>query len=169
MTLQIPIKHKSKGTNIMYIDEEDLDKIKDLNLTLNYTSNKHTYYAKHIVYQNQKYIKTINIHRLIMGLGDFKEDKRIINHIDGNGLNNCKSNLEICNHQYNGQRINIINKDIKNYYFENDDKRKCKWRTTFKINGKFHTKRFMTEKECIEYVNYKINNLREENKKINNI
>jgi len=59
MTLQIPIKHKSKGTQIMFIDEEDLDKIKDLNLTLNTTSNKNTYYAKHRVYKNQKYVKII--------------------------------------------------------------------------------------------------------------
>ena len=30
MTLKIPIKHKSKGTHVMYIDEEDFDKIKDM-------------------------------------------------------------------------------------------------------------------------------------------
>ena len=154
MILQIPIKHRNKGTNIMYIDEEDLDKIKHLNLTLNYTSNKNTYYAQHRVYRKEipKYVKTINIHRLIMGLGDFKEDKRIINHIDGNGLNNCKSNLEICNFMYNSQSFRQPHRNCKNYYFENDSKRKCKWKAYIKINKKNYVKRFKTEKECQDYI-----------------
>ena len=53
-TLKIPIKHKTKGINFMEIDEEDFDKIKDFNLTLNYTSNKNTYYAKSRVYKLDK-------------------------------------------------------------------------------------------------------------------
>ena len=126
MILQIPIKHRNKGTNIMYIDEEDLDKIKHLNLTLNYTSNKNTYYAQHRVYRKEipKYVKTINIHRLIMGLGDFKEDKRIINHIDGNGLNNCKS------------KIILVKNDldyINNGCFENNSKTNCPKKISFSI------------------------------------
>jgi len=154
MTLQIPIKHKTKGTHIMYIDEDDLYKIKDLNLTLNHESNKKTYYAKHRVYENQKYIKTIHIHRLIMGLGDFKTDKRIINHIDGNGLNNCKNNLEICNNLYNSQSFRQPNRICKSYYYENDSKRKFKWRVTLIINKISYSKRFSTEKECQDYINF---------------
>jgi len=156
MTLQIPIKHKSKGTQIMYIDTEDLDKIKDLNITLNTTSNKHTYYAKHIVYENCKYVKKIHIHRLIMGLGDYKNDKRQINHIDGNGLNNQKSNLEICSNMYNSQSFRQPHRTTKNYYFENDIKRKCKWKVFLKINGISLNKRFMTEEECENYITEKI-------------
>jgi hypothetical protein len=157
MTLKIPIHHKSKGTHDMLIDEEDYDKIKDLNLTLNHSSNKHTFYAKHIVYENCKYIKTLSIHRVIMGLGDFKDDKRQVNHIDGNGLNNQKSNLEICSAMYNSQSFRQPHRKCKSYYFENDPKRKCKWRVTLKINGVSKSKRFMTEEECIKYINELIN------------
>lgn len=157
MKLQIPVKHKSKGTQIMYIDEEDLDKIKNLNLTLNYTSNKHTYYAQHRVYENCKYIKTIHIHRLIMGLDIYKNDKRMINHIDGNGLNNCKDNLEICNAMYNSQSFRQPHRICKNYYFENDLKRQKKWRAYIKINGIRYQKRFLTEEECKKYIQDKIN------------
>ena len=153
MTLKIPIHHKSKGTHDMLIDEEDYDKIKNLNISLNTQSNKHTFYAKHIVYENCKYVGKIHIHRLIMGLGDYKEDKRQVNHIDGNGLNNQKSNLEICSAMYNSQSFRQPNRKCKSYYFENDPKRKCKWRVILKINGVSKAKRFMTEEECIKYVN----------------
>jgi len=141
----------------MLIDEEDYDNIKNLNLTLNYTSNKHTYYCKHRVYKDKKYFRDIHIHRLIMGLGDYKEDKRQVNHIDGNGLNNQKSNLEICSAMYNSQSFRQPHRKCKSYHFENDPKRKCKWRVTLKINGVSKSKRFMTEEECIKYVNDLIN------------
>ena len=152
-TIKIPIKHKRLGINFMEIDEEDFDKIENLSsIILNTTSNKTTYYAKSVVYENKKYVKKINIHRLIMGLGDYKNDKRIINHIDGNGLNNKKENLEICDIMYNSQSHNQKNRVRKNYYFENDPKRKKKWKATKKLFGKRIDKRFLTEQECIDYI-----------------
>ena len=150
--LKIPIKNKLKGTQYMEIDTEDYDKIKHLNLTLNHTSNKHTFYCKSRVYVNSKYVKSIHIHREIMGLGDYVNDKRQIHHIDGNGLNNKKSNLEICNAIYNSQSKNQVNRPSKYYYFENDPKRKNKWRVMMTIFGKQTQKRLSTEQECIDYV-----------------
>jgi Fe-S-cluster formation regulator IscX/YfhJ len=155
MEVEIKFKH---GNQIMFIDAEDYDKIKDLNLTINDTSNPNCLYVKHRVYVNCKYVKTIHIHRLIMGLGDYKDDKRIINHIDGNGLNNCKDNLEICNSMYNSQSFRQPHRNFKSYYFENDPKRRCKWRATLKINGESLSKRFMTEEECKIYIDEKIKN-----------
>ena len=152
-TLKIPITHKTKGINYMEINEEDFDKIKHLNLTLNHTSNKKTYYVNSTIYENKKYVKKVHIHRLIMGLEDYKTDKRIINHIDGNGLNNKKENLEICDIMYNSQSIRQKNVNRKSYWFENDPKRKCKWRVYITIYGKKQSKRFLTEQECIDYIN----------------
>ena len=140
----------------MFIDEEDYEKIKHLNLTLNHSSNKHTNYCKSIVYKNCKYIKTLNIHRVIMGLGDFKEDKRIINHIDGNGLNNRKENLEICTQMYNSQSIRKVNSNTGMINYEKNTektKRKKKWCFQITVNKKRHRKRFLTEEEAIEYKN----------------
>ena len=152
MTLKIPIIHNTKGTYTMLLDDDDYDKIKDLRLTLNYTSNKNTNYVYTKIYEKSKYIKTIHIHRLVMGLDDYKKDNRIVNHINGNGLDNRKENLEICNTIYNSQSINWKNTYCKHYYFENDPKRKSKWRVGLKIYGTWYRKRFMTEQECIEYI-----------------
>jgi len=154
----------------MFIDKEDYDKIKDLNLTLNHTSNPHTKYCKSRIYKLDKvldepeilttgrtrkkvykYVKTIHIHRLIMGLNDYKIDKRIINHIDGNGLNNRKENLEICDAMHNSQSKNCINKPIGIIYYDNSMKRIKRWRFCITINKKRHSKRFETKEEAEEY------------------
>lgn len=164
--LQIPIKSKTKGPQIMTIDAEDYDKIKHLNITLNYTSNKNTYYAKARVYnvidevpanpsrpnttkKTFKYSHTLHIHRVIMGLGLYKDDKRIINHIDGNGLNNCKSNLEICDTKYNSQSHRRINAaSYSHISYDTSGKRLKRWRFCYKLNGVRHQKRFKTKEEA---------------------
>ena len=135
----------------MEIDDEDFDKIKDLNLTLNHQSNPNTKYAKSIVYKNCKYVKKLHVHRIIMGLGDFKEDKRIIHHIDGNGLNNKKCNLEICDQMYNSQSIRHKNKDYNYVSYRYEVNRVKCWTFQTTINKKRHRKRFETEKEANAY------------------
>ncbi len=52
---------------------------------------------------------TIQMHRLIMGVTD---PKIKVDHRDGNGLNNCRSNLRIATHQQN-QRNAKLRKDNK--------------------------------------------------------
>ena len=168
--MEIVIKHKTKGEHIMLIDEEDYGKIKDLNLTLNYTSNPNTYYCKSRVYKLEKildepevmtngktrrkvykYDKTINIHRLLMGLGDYNNDKRVIHHKDGNGLNNQKSNLEICSTMYNSQTCRMKKKQGIIYY-DNSMKRIKRWKVCITIMGKRHQKLFKEKSEAEEWL-----------------
>ena len=152
----IPLKHKQYGHFTMEIDDEDWDKIKDLNLCINKTSNPHTAYCIAIIYENCKYVKKLNIHRVIMGLGDFNDDKRQVHHKDGNGLNNKKSNLEICTAMHNSQSFRQLNRNNYNIYFERNTektKRKKQWRFYMKIDGVTHRKRFLTEQEANDYKN----------------
>ena len=89
--IEIILRSKDEDFTVM-IDDEDLEKV-----------YKHHWNIRHDKY-NKKYCHTyINdkgkktamlLHRFIMNL-DFG-DKRIINHKDGNGLNNQKSNLRLC-------------------------------------------------------------------------
>ena len=72
-------------------------------------------------------------------------DKRIVNHIDGNGLNNKKSNLEICDHNYNNQSINT-KRNFGNIYVVKD--RLKKYRALVNINKKKYQKYFYTYGEA---------------------
>jgi len=147
----IKINHRRLGEKELLIDDEDYDKVKDFSWRLNTASNKHTYYAHHTIYEKTKYVKRISIHRLIMGLGDWCEDKRQINHIDGNGLNNKKENLEICDAMYNSQSFRQPNRVSGVIYYDNTMKRVKRWRFCITINGKRHQKRFKTEEEANLY------------------
>jgi len=147
----IPVHHKRLGTHELLIDDEDYDKVKGYSWRINDRSNLHTFYARHTVYDKQKYIKRISIHRLIMGLGDYNDDKRQVNHIDGNGLNNHKSNLEICDAIHNSQSFRQVNRKSGMIYEDMSMKRLKRWRFCMTVNGKSHSKRFKTKEEAETY------------------
>jgi len=134
---------KSKGENyIVLIDEEDFDRV-----------SKHIWHI-HCYKYNNKYCATniyidgnqvtLKLHRFLLGLE--KGDKRIINHIDGNGLNNVKSNLEICDKNYNTQSINT-KKNFGNICIRNDGRKK-KHCAEVSINKKRYRKSFLTYGEA---------------------
>jgi len=132
----------SKGEDYtLLIDEEDFHKI----------SKYHWYilhckcnlkYCKTDIYNNGKRTKLM-LHRFLMGLE--KGDKRIINHKDGNGLNNQKSNLEICNSLYNSQSINTKKRFGTISIVKN---RPRKYRARVNINKKKYQKHFFTLEEA---------------------
>lgn len=75
----------------------------------------------------------IRMHRLILGLTDPKVE---VDHIDGNGLNNTRSNLRACNRRENmrNTRAYANNKSgLKGVHWRED----CgKWRACIRVNGK---------------------------------
>jgi len=110
---------KSKGENYIFlIDEEDYDRVSQYTWFINH--QPHTKYCRTVININGKK-KRIYLHRLIMGLEH--GNKLVVNHKDGNGLNNAKSNLEICDQMYNTQSINTKNK-FGNIFINKNGKKK---------------------------------------------
>jgi hypothetical protein len=138
------------------VDEDDLEKLSVYKWGINYSSSHHTNYAR-----TNTGGKKIHMHRFIMGLGDYKDDKRIINHKDGNGLNNKKENLEICDTLYNSQsfRRHHGSANIGVVYFDTSMKRVKRWKACITINGVKHVARFLTEDEGRQYINQLVSNI----------
>lgn len=125
------------------VDDDDFEKVSQYKWNINRSSNPHSTYA---------FTRTggqkIHLHRLIMGLGDYKTDKRIINHKDGNGLNNKKENLEICDTLYNSQSFKRHNTNVGMVYYDTSMKRVKRWRAHIVICKKSVQKRFATKEEA---------------------
>lgn len=83
----IEVKSKTHSIHNIFIDGEDFDKIKDYKWHI---SNQHNH-----MYVTCKSIQSSNkiyMHRLIMG----SPVNKIVDHINGNGLDNRKVNLRVC-------------------------------------------------------------------------
>jgi len=78
-----------------FIDGDDFEKV--MKYTWNASRRKHgAVYIKHDTWKNN--IRgVISLHRHIMDC----PDDLVVDHIDGNPLNNCKSNLRICTRRQN--------------------------------------------------------------------
>jgi len=133
------------------IDDEDVERVSQYDWSINDTSNPNTQYAQTCPSGHK-----IHLHRFIMGLGDYKDDKRVINHIDGNGLNNKKINLEICDNLYNSQSFRRPNSNIGNVYFDTSMKRVKRWTAQITIDKVKMRKRFLTEGECRPWIDEQV-------------
>ena len=150
----------SKGENYtVIIDEEDFNRVSKHTWCINHKKNSNLKYCLTIIYDNGK--KTgMQLHRFIMGLNF--GDKRIINHKNGNGLDNRKSNLEICDNCYNSQSINCVNRNFGSITTKKDGRSK-KYQAEVNINKKRYQEYFYTRedaetwlddmKEFAEYIN----------------
>ena len=78
--------------------------------------------------------KTIYMHRLIMGLT--RGDKRCIDHINGDVLDNRRSNLRVCTRQQNA--CNKRNKALPKSGFRGVRKQHNRWQAILTKSGKTH-------------------------------
>lgn len=77
------------------------------------------------------------LHRELMGLS--KGDARVVDHIDGNKLNNQRSNLRVCTDQQNAcnRAIQVNNTSgFKGVFCHKDTKRKKRWQALIQVNGR---------------------------------
>lgn len=81
---------------------------------------------------------SIYMHRAILNIID---KKIIVDHIDGNGLNNCKSNLRICTIAENARNRDMNKNNTSGVKGVTYDKRNCVYRPFININCKHVTLR----------------------------
>lgn len=76
------------------------------------------------------------VHRIIMA-DSLTKELPMVDHINGNTLDNRKSNLRVCTHAQNMQnrKMHKNNKSgYKGVYFQSDDNRRNPWRVEIKAN-----------------------------------
>jgi len=83
------------------VDDADYEWINQLCWHALQPGSRRTFYATRTVRMGKGKRKREWMHRLILGLQP--NDKRQCDHIDGNGLNNVRSNLRPCTNQQNHQ------------------------------------------------------------------
>jgi len=126
---KIILHSKTHGQKTVFVDDEDYEKLSKFKWSVT-----RGYSARQLSRKNGAKPRKILMHRLIMGvLDDFTKH---IDHIDGNGFNNQKSNLRLCTHKQNmcnqTKRRNGTSK-FKGVYF---DKSRNKWVSMIRFEGR---------------------------------
>jgi hypothetical protein len=98
---EIEINSSVHGTHKILVDDEDYEFVVQWKWSLKVGGN--TFYA----HRKDKDNKEIKLHRVLLKLED---PNVVVDHVDGNGLNNQKSNLRACEHTNNKRNRRIDNK-----------------------------------------------------------
>lgn len=89
--------------------------------------------------------KTFNMHNLIMN----PPQGLIVDHIDGDGLNNCRPNLRLATNAQNSRNCCAKINGISKYKGVSPEKRRNCWRATIMLNAKqIHLGQFKSEIEA---------------------
>ena len=133
---EIPL---TKG-QVARVDDEDFEYLSQFNW--NAHEEGKTCYAYRGIANGKKRRTNIKMHREIM-----KVTKGIeVDHVDGDGLNNCRSNLRLCTHQQNHFNTSSRRNSSSKYKGVIWDKSRGKWQAKIKHGGKtVHLGRFASE------------------------
>lgn len=136
---------------VALVDDEDYEKYSDQAWYL-ITGGKNKYAMRS--FYVKKVIKRF-MHREILGIAD---PKISIDHIDGNGLNNQKSNLRLCNQSQNTANMKKTAPATSRYkgvFHDRPKQGKRAWCARIAPNGKaIHIGRFSTEVEAALAYNF---------------
>ena len=131
----IPVKIKHKKASVpAYVDDWDYEVLKDRKWSLRIYKGKpyaRTGFTNRILYPNKRQVY-VDMHREIM----WRPDGLFIDHIDGNSLNNQRSNLRVCTssqNQLNRGKLTNNKSGYKGVYWH---KSSSKWAVQIAIDQK---------------------------------
>lgn len=145
------------------------------------------YYSLNIVDNDAKSVRFL-LHRLVALVWvSNPHNKPLVNHIDGDKLNNKSSNLEWVTNSENinharqtglnpyngptkGKKLQGAKKSISNYHGVSYDKTRQKWLGLLRLNGKnIKQKRFNTELEAARHYDSLVKELQLTDRPLNNV
>lgn len=150
LTGEYGIGYTFKGEEF-YFDLEDYDKIKNYCWCIRHSANKHSdgTVDRDILkvltntYNDDGSRKTILLHQLILET----DDNHVPDHIDGNGLDNRKSNLRITTMSQNAMNRKLAHNNTSNVTGVDYVKAFGKWRARLRVNGETHYLGYYVNKE----------------------
>lgn len=125
--MRVPLKIKHLGkTYFAWVDEEDYTKIYRYGWCI---GSRH---GKVLDVHAKMNNKTVKLHRHLMGCKS--GDEKIVDHIDRDPLNNCKTNLRVATYSINNRSVTKKANTSSQFPGVCWNKRSRKWRANIKIN-----------------------------------
>lgn len=115
---------------VALVDDEDFDELSQFNWFI-LRKPRYTSYAIRNVWADGKATRLL-MHRAILKLGP----DRYIDHRDGNGLNNVRSNLRVANHQQNAMNSRLRSDNTSGFKGVCFDRKRQKYVANITIDGK---------------------------------
>lgn len=129
---EIVINSETHGEFKVKVDLDDVDKCKNYRWCVNkYKSNKYDYGKYYIISSNHSLL----LHRFIMNA----EKGMVVDHIDGDTMNNRKYNLRVCLHKENSRNSKHRKNNSSGYKGVSWFKRTNKWMAHIMVDKKHKT------------------------------
>ena len=90
---------------VALVDDEDYERINAQKWCAWWNKCTKSYYALSSTRDSRGIKYTIRMHRVILGLGPWKKDRRMVDHISHKTLDNRKSNLRVVTHRENCENL----------------------------------------------------------------
>lgn len=116
------------------IDDEDYEKVMKYKWYLDGSKENGLYYFRVNIYEESVHTQFLSLHRYLMDC--IKGDGKVVDHINGNTLDNRKENLRVCTHAENGRNRKKAKNNTSGYKGVCFNKNRNKWQSYIKLNSK---------------------------------
>lgn len=129
-TVRIPLHSIKYPGLVALVDEQDADEVLPYRWTVLCQPPYRRFYAATNVQQGKSLLR---MHRLILGIDDPRVE---VDHIDGNGLNNVRSNLRIATRLQNARNLSRRSDNTSGFKGVSWRAKKGDWRAYIVCNGR---------------------------------